>query len=74
MCKCGELLSYSEIPCSIEYKFISDLDYDQYKGSVDTEELYADMKSFIKCAKCNRLWIFWAGYGHHPTEYLRGEI
>lgn len=70
ICKCGEILSYSEIPCKIEYKFISDVDYDKYKGMIDSEVLYTQMKSFLKCIKCNRLWIFWSGYENSPTEYL----
>ncbi len=70
-CKCGEILSYSEIPSSIEYKFISDVDYDKYEGTIDAEVLYKQMKSFLKCEKCNRLWIFWKGYSNNPTEYIK---
>jgi hypothetical protein len=47
-CKCGSILRYSNIPCDIEYKFISDVDYDKYHSSIDTEELYIKMESFIK--------------------------
>lgn len=70
-CECGDILSYSEIPCKIEYKFISDLDYDRYEGEIDAEELYGQMRSFIKCEKCNRLWIFWNGFGNEPLEYIQ---
>jgi hypothetical protein len=72
-CKCGEFLSYSEIPCTIEYRFISDVDYDKYTGSIDAEKLYGQMKSFIKCPKCNRLWMFWDGYSKNPTEYTKAN-
>ena len=69
-CRCGEILSYSEIPCPIEYKFISDVEYDKYEGTIDSENLYSHMKSFIRCIKCNRLWFFWNGYSSPPSEYL----
>ena len=72
-CKCGSELRYSDIPCEIEYKFISDIDYDKYHGSVDTEELYLKMKSFIKCDNCKRLWVFWNGYKNEPTEYVENN-
>lgn len=70
LCKCGEMLRYSDIPCKIEYKFISDEDYDSYQGSVDTEKLYSEMKSIIKCPDCNRLWVFWNGFENEPTQYI----
>ena len=73
VCTCTNILSYSEIPCPIEYKFISDHDYDQYQGMVDTEDLYQQMNSFLKCPKCERLWIFWNGYKNNPTEYLKRD-
>ena len=71
ICTCGNALSYSEIPCLIEYKFISDYDYDQYQGMIDSEKLYQQMKSFLECPECKRLWVFWKGYASSPTEYLK---
>lgn len=55
LCKCGSILRHSDIPCVIEYKLISDIDYDNYQCSVDTEKFCSEMKSFIKCPDCNRL-------------------
>jgi hypothetical protein len=71
ICTCKNVLSYSEIPCPIEYKFISDQDYDQYQGIIDAEDLYHKMNSFLKCSNCERLWIFWNGYKNTPTEYVK---
>jgi hypothetical protein len=71
VCKCGEILNYSYIPCEIEYKFISDVDYDKYSGMIDSEDLYSNMKSMLLCNKCFRLWVFWLGYKEKPTEYSR---
>jgi uncharacterized protein with PIN domain len=72
-CKCSSILRYSDIPCDIEYKFISDVDYDNYQGSVNVEELYMKMESFIKCPNCQRLWVFWLGFQNEPTEYVKAE-
>ncbi len=70
ICRCGNVLSYGDIPCNIEYKFISDVAYDKYQGSVDTEELYMNMKSFFECPICKRLWLFWNGFEDTPKEYV----
>ena len=74
ICTCKNILSYSEIPCSIEYKFISDYDYDKYQGMIDAESLYQQMNSFLKCPQCERLWIFWNGYNNPPIEYMKKEL
>lgn len=71
VCSCQNILSYSEIPCSIEYKFISDVEYDQYQEMIDAEDLYQHMKSFLKCPECDCLWIFWHGYASPPVEYIK---
>lgn len=71
ICSCENSLSYSEIPCPIEYKFISDQDYDQYHDMIDAEILYQHMNSFLKCPHCDSLWIFWNGYNNSPIEYLK---
>jgi hypothetical protein len=41
---------------------------------IDTEFLYQQMNSFLKCPQCERLWIFWHGYNNHPTEYMKKEL
>lgn len=70
LCKCGQRLQYGEIPCPVQWLFISDTDYDKYTGQVDSEVLYREMKSFLKCNNCSRLWIFWSGFNSEPAEYL----
>ncbi len=70
LCACGNVLRYSDIPCKIEYKFISDVDYDKYEAKIDSEELYTKMQSFLKCPDCQRLWVFWEGLDNEPQEYL----
>ena len=70
MCNCGSVISYSDIPCKIQYLFISDVEFDKYEGSLDAEELYSNMKSFLKCPDCNRLWVFWNGFENEPKQYI----
>lgn len=69
ICSCGELLSYGEIPCPIEWLVISDTEYDNYQGMINSEALYLEMKSMLKCTRCGRLWIFWNGFNRSPSCY-----
>jgi hypothetical protein len=63
-----------KIPNEDEYKFISDCDYDKYNGEINSEELYMNMESFIKCKTCGRLWFFWNGLDKDPQEYIPNSI
>ena len=49
---------------------ISDIEFDKFQDKVDTEKLYMQMKSILKCSKCNRLWVFWDGLQNKPKEYV----
>lgn len=69
-CACGEILRWSEIPNPIEWRLLSDVDFDKYQGTVDAQEIYRATKSLMRCPKCDRLWIFWEGFSNPPTEYL----
>jgi len=69
-CSCGETIGYGGIPCPFEWLFISDCDYDAIVASVDAEELYGRMSSFLKCENCGRLWVFWDGFDYPPKEYV----
>lgn len=69
ICKCGEKLTYGEIPNPIEWLTISDKNYDSYEGKVDSENLYEEMKSILRCPSCDRLWIFWDGFEANPVCY-----
>ena len=70
VCKCGEPLRYGEIPNPIEWLFISDSEYDKISGMFDSEDLYRQMKSFLQCPTCKRLWFFWEGFDKDPLEYV----
>jgi len=69
-CSCGNILNLHEIPCEIQYNFISDVEYDKYHGSIDAEDLYQEMKMFFMCSNCGRLWVFWNGFDEKPNEYV----
>jgi hypothetical protein len=71
LCKCDNVIRISgPIPNPTEWKFISDVDYGDYKGKIDAEDLYERMESFLKCDKCGRLWVFWNGYENPPQLYM----
>jgi hypothetical protein len=72
-CKCDEVLRYGDIPNPIEWLFISDTEYDSLPTAVDVEALYRRMNSFLQCPTCRRLWVFWSGFGDHPSEYVPGS-
>lgn len=69
-CTCGKWLRYGEIPNPIEWLIISDVEYDQFQGQVDAEELLFAMKSMLKCPQCGRVWIYWNGFRSAPEEYI----
>lgn len=70
LCSCGNILRFGDIPCKIQYNFISDVDYDKVQGLVDSEELYIQMKMLFVCEECKRLWFFWDGFDKPPQEYV----
>jgi len=68
-CKCGHRITFGAIPCSDQWLLISDEDYDQFSGDVDTEDIYRAMQPMLKCSNCGRLWIFWDGFGNPAVAY-----
>lgn len=70
MCKCGNRVSYSDVPCKIQWLFMSEVEFDStYTGSVDSDELFSAMKTFLKCPYCSRLIVFWEGESGEPSFY-----
>lgn len=69
-CGCGEVLQYGEIPCKNEWLLISDVEFDQFSGCVDAEEIYQAMTSLIKCTRCGTIWLFWDGFQAEPQAYV----
>lgn len=71
LCKCGEVIRYSEIPSTVKYHLISDVELDRFQGQIDAEELYRSTRGILECQSCKRLLVFWNGFGAEPTEYVR---
>lgn len=69
LCKCGEKLNFGEIPNPIEWLMISDEEFEKFQGTVDSEAIYREMSSALKCPRCKRLWIFWNGFDFAPLSY-----
>jgi hypothetical protein len=69
-CRCGEVLKFGEIPNSIEFLFISDVQFDGFGRNIDSESLYRSMRSILCCPNCRRLWFFWDGFDREPIPYL----
>lgn len=68
-CTCGATLNYGEIPCPIEWLLFSDAQFDDLPRQVETETLYRQAISLLRCPQCARLWVFWEGFGKPPEEY-----
>ncbi|HSR85212.1 MAG TPA: hypothetical protein VLM11_13640 [Streptosporangiaceae bacterium] len=49
---------------------ISDADFDAFSGTVLAEDLYLAMSHAFRCAKCDRLYVFWTGLNHDPAVYV----
>ena len=68
-CKCKSRVSVGEIPCKNQWNFISDLEYDNWHGKIDSEKLLKEMNMFFSCPQCHRVAIFWEGWNEKPTFY-----
>lgn len=58
LCKCSTVIPLHDIPSPHQLLLISDVQYDQYKATIDAEQLYAEMTLIVKCPGCGRLHIF----------------
>ena len=60
ICRCGDPISISDIPCSDEWLMISDAKYESFgEKGVNAECLYREMTHVLKCPSCDRLLVFW---------------
>lgn len=69
-CTCGAPLNYGEIPCPMEWLLFSDAQFDTLPPHVETEALYRDATSLLRCPTCERLWVFWQGFSAPPQEFV----
>jgi len=70
-CKCGSVIMMGDIPNPNEWLFIADTDFDHFEGMVDVESLYKQMKSFVVCQNCGRLYLYLNGFNEAPTVYIK---
>jgi hypothetical protein len=69
-CVCGHLIRISgDIPNPIEWRCLSDVEYDQFQGLVDVEDVYQRSTIFYRCPQSEHLWFFWDGLGEKPSLY-----
>lgn len=70
LCPCGEVITMSGlIPNPIEWLLISDVEYDKFHGTIDSEQLYMSMSRAFRCPTSGHLFVFWEGMGNFPTVY-----
>ena len=67
-CRCGRHLSYGEIPSPIEWRILSDVEFDRFVGTVEVEAIYAATRLMLRCTDCERLWVCWEDHAA-PIEY-----
>ena len=72
-CKCGQKISFGQIPCPDEWLLVSDVQFNDFGGNVDSEELYRAFHSMFRCPQCDRLWVYWDGLAGVPKEYRPAE-
>jgi len=72
-CKCGNIISLSAIPSPHQSHIITDVEFDNFQGMVDAEEIYSSMKIVVHCDVCGRLYIYNNGFGELPLIYRKDE-
>jgi hypothetical protein len=69
-CVCATIIQTSGgIPNELEWKILSDVDFDIFEGMVNAEDIYLASKSMFRCPTCGRLWVFWNGMEQSPQCY-----
>ena len=73
-CTCGRLVRFSgEVPNPREWKLVPDDQLHGHAPRVNVERIALDAASLIRCPDCRRVWIYWKGYDHEPTEYCPAD-
>jgi hypothetical protein len=69
-CVCGETIRTSgDIPNRIEWHLLSDVDFDEFHGEVEAEEVYLATTLMYRCPASDHLWVYWDGINEEPTLY-----
>jgi len=74
-CVCGTVIRVSgDIPNPVEWKIMSDVQFDEFQGTVDVEQVYRACGSMFRCETCGRLWIYWNGFDTEPSCYSPEQV
>lgn len=69
-CVCGEQIRTSGgIPNPLEWRLLSDSDFDAFHGLVNAEDVYAATTIAYRCPRSGHLYVFWHGFDENPTLY-----
>ncbi len=72
-CICESRIGFGGIPNPNEYLLISDVKFEKFWDSPNTEQLYNEMSIVGKCSNCGRLHVFWDGFDKPQTIYKIDE-
>lgn len=70
-CICDNIINLGEIPSANQLLIISDEEFDNFHGNLDSEMVYSAMKIVAKCNSCERLHFFWNGFENKPEVYTK---
>lgn len=69
-CTCGRLIRMSgEVPNPREWKLIPDDELHGRSPRLSVERIVMEAPALVRCPECDRLWVYWRGLDHPPTEY-----
>lgn len=69
-CVCGETIATSGlIPNPVEWRMVSDIDFDAFQGLVQAEDVYQAATIMYRCPVSGHLWVYWQGVDRPPSLY-----
>ncbi|GMU25073.1 MAG: hypothetical protein AMXMBFR13_51440 [Phycisphaerae bacterium] len=74
LCKCSKRIDYTKIPADASYHLVADEDVDILEDIVTHTAQWQKGIQVLRCPQCDRLWVFWQGFGSAPTEYVNAGI
>jgi hypothetical protein len=67
-------MNLSLIPCPDQWNIINDIKYDSFPEMIESSNLLDAMDLMFKCPNCERIWIYWNGFGNEPIVYIPETI
>ena len=74
-CKCGYLLSTTQVPNDIELRVYTDREWDEILDCdiIEPWKIPSPKYDVWKCPNCNRIYVFEEGYGAPIMTYILEE-